>query len=268
MSEREIREFLHHQEGIEKSPEEHEAEIKAWYHAVSISDYIEMFRAGVVLKTTIYGSPYPSYMDALRDCGYSDRLAGIHSELTSQGFQTINIAKPRPEQLFPGPVSKTQAEHQSEVFTSSNSDHFREVYQSHFHKMMYGWGFRDILLIGVQGYLDQVPYNLSLFTFCGPGGTKSFISQDGYFATNYDLTPDFERPISQRGGQNGFMRSYNSRTFDELSSQIAFLTDHVDNFAFDDTDLLGYRPKDMTESGIASAWDGWSTGSTPSRNVR
>src|SRR5262245_22055353 len=101
-----------------------------------------MFRAGSVLRTTIYGRPYQAHLDALRDSDYSDRLADLHSQLTSQGFQTISIAKPKPEELFPGPVSKTPAEHQAEMFTGSNSDHLRQVYQSHFHKMMYEWGVR------------------------------------------------------------------------------------------------------------------------------
>ena len=260
MSERKNRGLLQELEGIEKSPEESEAEMKAWYDAVSISDYIGMFRAGLVLKTTIYGSPYPTHMDALRDSEYSDKIAALHAQLTGEGFLTIDIAKPKPEELFPGPVSRTPTEHQAEMFTSSNSDHLREVYQSHFNKMMYGWGFRDILLTGVQGYLDQVPDHLSLLTFCSPDGTKSFITEDGYFAMGYDPEPDFERPMSQRGGESGFMRTEfpsHAHYFEALTSQLGFLALHKDRFDFDAADLLGYRPKDMTETGIASAWEGW-----------
>lgn len=267
MSERDTRKLLQDMEGIEKSPEEFEAESTAWDHAVLITDYIGMFRSGAVLRTNIYGLPYATIVEALTtDSEYSDRLRALHAKLTADGLQTVNYTKPKPEELFPEPVG-SQTEQHEDMFASPDSDHLRLVYQRHFLEVMYGWGFRDMLHTGVQRYLDQVPDQLSLFTFCGPDGRKSFISQDGYFAAEYNLEPDFKRPISQRGGNNGFMTHYNGQYFEQLSSQIAFLAEHVDRFDFDASDLLGYRPKDMTEAGIASAWGGWTSGSTPEEKV-
>lgn len=256
MSEREMRRFLQNMEGEDQDPAEFDVEMEAWNHAVFISDYMQMFRSGSSMAVTIYGDPYDSRTRPFNGCEYSDYLAALHKLLTDNGLETVNIDKPDPKVLFPGPATRN-ADPSQPFWGPSNQDHMRLQYQQKFLEMMYGWGYRDITEIGIAGYLSKVPDQLSLLTFCAPDGTKSFVSQDGYVASGYALEPDYERPISQRGGHSGFLEPGYGHLFEGITSQLGFLVDHLDRFEFKADDLLGYRPKEMTEAGISAAWDGW-----------
>lgn len=240
-----------------------EAEIQAWYAAVNIKDYVRMFRTGYGLATGIYGDPYATYLDGIDDTTIGDQLAQKVDALKESGLLCIIVPKPDLDAIFPSPISRI--ENETSAIGSSDQNHLREAFGIKFLQQMHSGGFRDVAQIGAQGYLDQVPDELELFSYCAPDGTKSFISTEGFVGTGRDLEPDFERPLSQRGGGlREFLRKNHEYVVPGIMAQLEFLEMHQERFTFDDKDLLGYRPLDLSESGISVAWDGYTD---PSQNT-
>jgi hypothetical protein len=246
MAERDLQAFFKSLARPEESDRVFDAETAAWLAATTVQDYMAMTRAGLLLPKNIYGEPFASRLDEMRDRKLSDDLARIFDSVTVAGVQPIRFVRPSTAQIF------NHNPYLADPLT-------RDAYDKSFYDQLRDLpGIKDL---GPEHFLEQVPPYVDAVVYMAPDGFKSFVTSEGYTASGFNIEPDLDRPFGQRGGERGFLRAeYQSGLprFEEMSRQLMHLASMGrERFAFGTYDALGYRPFQMTPQGLAEAWAGW-----------